>query len=290
MVIESESEFEDSESSDSDESNENDGADDKGCGSNDENGTQQLSQCIHVVLLNGRLINANTGRRTENELHMHEMLNVNAKATEPSGSNQEPIPQSSSSLSQQNSVQNNVAGANTNDANSTSTEKCDNNQPGPSSSKIGENNTNKSVNKATAGPSNSNSANNHNHRENENEQRLRISWEVPLLRHLSPRFSSTLQSNSYISDRGLCSFGIPRRIVQEDIVWIRAEVRPPDTLLERITVRNYRSVTDVTLRHLTFCAPNLQYLDVTGTSVTREGIDTFLASKPQCHVVSNLTN
>lgn len=92
---------------------------------------------------------------------------------------------------------------------------------------------------------------------------------------------------STISDRGLCSFGIPQRNVQEGYVWIRTEARPPDTMLERITVRNYRSVTDVTLRHLAICAPNLQYLDVTGTAVTEKGIEAFLQSKPDCRVISN---
>lgn len=88
-----------------------------------------------------------------------------------------------------------------------------------------------------------------------------------------------------ISDRGLCSFGMPRNNVQEGIVWIRAEQRPADTLLERITVRNYRAITDVTLRHLASCAPNLRYLDVTGTSVTASGISQFSAAKPNCEVI-----
>lgn len=88
-----------------------------------------------------------------------------------------------------------------------------------------------------------------------------------------------------ISDRGMCSFGMPRNNVQEGIVWIRAEIRPADTPLERITVRNYRAITDVTLRHLASCAPNLQYLDVTGTSVTAAGVSQFIAAKPQCQVV-----
>lgn len=95
--------------------------------------------------------------------------------------------------------------------------------------------------------------------------------------------------NNLISDRGLCSFGMPRHNVQEGIVWIRAELRSADTLIERITVRNYRSITDVTLRHLATCAPNLQYLDVTGTSVTRNGINQFQAAKPNCVLVSHFT-
>lgn len=116
-----------------------------------------------------------------------------------------------------------------------------------------------------------------------------ISWEV---RNLYPyrqvRYHNTLVNGSgnYITDRGMCSFGMPRRNVQEGIIWIRAELRPPDTLLERITVRNYSDVTDVTLRHLSLCAPNLRYLDVTGTSVTRRGITTFQKEKPECQVIS----
>lgn len=95
-------------------------------------------------------------------------------------------------------------------------------------------------------------------------------------------------ANRYITDRGLCSFGMPRRNVQQGIIWIRAELRAPDTLLERITVRNYLDVTDITLRHLALCAPNLRYLDVTGTSVTLKGIQTFLKEKPECQVISEL--
>lgn len=123
-----------------------------------------------------------------------------------------------------------------------------------------------------------------------------ISWEV---RNLYPiadtpyrtmRYQNTMLNGSgnYITDRGMCSFGMPRRNVQENIIWIRAELRPPDTLLERITVRNYLDVTDVTLRHLALCAPNLRYLDVTGTSVTLKGINTFLKEKPDCQIVSEL--
>lgn len=108
-----------------------------------------------------------------------------------------------------------------------------------------------------------------------------------LLRQMHSTCTPTNNVNSSISDRGLCSFGIPQRNVQEGVVWIRAEARPADTLLERITIRNYRSVTNVTLRHLADCAPNLQYLDVTGTSVTKEGVEIFLQSKPDCRVVSN---
>lgn len=121
-----------------------------------------------------------------------------------------------------------------------------------------------------------------------------ISWEVrnlyPIAEGRHMRYHNTMLNGSgnYITDRGMCSFGMPRRNVQEGIIWIRAELRPPDTLLERITVRNYLDVTDVTLRHLALCAPNLRYLDVTGTSVTLKGIKTFLFEKPDCQIISEL--
>lgn len=99
---------------------------------------------------------------------------------------------------------------------------------------------------------------------------------------------NAIYNGNYITDRGMCSFGMPRRNVQEGIIWICAERRAPDTLLERITVRNYLDVTDVTLRHLALCAPNLRYLDVTGTSVTLKGIHQFLKEKPECQIISEL--
>lgn len=125
----------------------------------------------------------------------------------------------------------------------------------------------------------------------------RISWEInprsnslSYLRQFNRQqlgYTSQLTHLQLISDRGLCSFGNPRNNVQEGIVWIRAEMRPADTLLERITVRYYRSITDVSLRHLASCAPNLRYLDVTGTSVTANGVAQFIAAKPQCEVIWN---
>lgn len=89
-----------------------------------------------------------------------------------------------------------------------------------------------------------------------------------------------------VTDRGLCGFGVVRNNVQEGIIWIRGEQRSADTLIERLVVRNYRSVSDVTLRHLANSAPNLRYLDVTGTSVTSHGIKRFKAARPNCKVVS----
>lgn len=92
-----------------------------------------------------------------------------------------------------------------------------------------------------------------------------------------------------ISDRGIRSFGTPRQNLNEGIIYIRAEARPPHTLIERLALRHYSSITDVTLRHLAECAPNLQYLDVTGTSVTETGVTEFMNAKPDCVVLSQFS-
>ncbi|XP_055384539.1 uncharacterized protein LOC129614148 [Condylostylus longicornis] len=93
-----------------------------------------------------------------------------------------------------------------------------------------------------------------------------------------------------ITDRGVCSYGIARVPVQNNIVVIRAEPRPQDTTLEKLTIRHYRNVSDVSLRHLVQCAPKLRYLDVTGCGVTLEGINAFKEVKPECKVISDFTS
>lgn len=131
--------------------------------------------------------------------------------------------------------------------------------------------------------------------------RFRISWEiVPCLGNRNLRGGNQLDQllsdgrvscislpPPLVSDRSLCSFGSPRNNVQEGVVWIGAFARSPDTLLERIVVRHYKLVTDVSLRHLAGCSPNLKLLDVTGTSVTQEGVEVFKAIKPDCTVLSD---
>lgn len=91
-----------------------------------------------------------------------------------------------------------------------------------------------------------------------------------------------------ISDRGICSFGFPRNPVQRGVVWIRAEARPPDTYVEKLVIRHYKAVTDVSLNHLSQCTPNLVYLDITGTSVTEVGVRSFKDEKPNCYIVSDV--
>lgn len=94
---------------------------------------------------------------------------------------------------------------------------------------------------------------------------------------------------SVISDRGICAFGQAANNAQDDVVWIRAPHAPDsrDTPLEKLVLRHYTHVTDVTLRHLEQCSPKLVHLDVTGTSITEAGIRAFKVIKPNCTVISN---
>lgn len=97
------------------------------------------------------------------------------------------------------------------------------------------------------------------------------------------------QRSHGISDRGLCAFGRgPQNNMELGMVWIRMGGGPEqvDNNFERITVRNYKLVTDSSLRHLVQCSPNLVYLDLSGTSVTLEGVQSFKLQKPTCHVVA----
>ena len=110
---------------------------------------------------------------------------------------------------------------------------------------------------------------------------------VPILQIATPVGRLIEPPVLLVSDRGICSFGLPRNNVQDGVVWIRAEARAPDTLIEKLVVRHYRLITDVSLRHLVGCSPRLKLLDVTGTSVTAEGVRIFKREKPNCTVLSN---
>ncbi|XP_053658013.1 uncharacterized protein LOC128707091 [Anopheles marshallii] len=90
---------------------------------------------------------------------------------------------------------------------------------------------------------------------------------------------------SLISDRGICAYGVSRNelagALMDDIL------RHNLTGLERLSIRNYKLVTDTSLDHLESAAPQLKLLDVTGTSVTAQGIRNFKLSRPRCVVMSD---
>ena len=98
----------------------------------------------------------------------------------------------------------------------------------------------------------------------------------------------TPSAMNLISDRGICSFGVSPNNVMPNWIWIRAEAKNPNTSIERLVVKNYRQVTDTSLQHLKTCAPKLVYLDVSGTSVTKEAVEQFRIERPECVVVADV--
>ncbi|XP_065087571.1 uncharacterized protein LOC135709230 isoform X1 [Ochlerotatus camptorhynchus] len=91
---------------------------------------------------------------------------------------------------------------------------------------------------------------------------------------------------SLVSDRGICAYGVSRHELG-GAAFIREYFRPNMTSLERLLVRNYKLVTDTSLDHLESAAPNLKLLDVTGTSVTAEGVRNFKLARPSCTILSD---
>ncbi|KFB38117.1 AGAP004683-PA-like protein [Anopheles sinensis] len=87
---------------------------------------------------------------------------------------------------------------------------------------------------------------------------------------------------SLVSDRGICAYGVSRyelRVMNGGLQNF--------TKLERLSVRNYKLVTDTSLDHLESAAPHLKMLDVTGTSVTADGVRSFRLSRSNCVIFSD---
>lgn len=51
--------------------------------------------------------------------------------------------------------------------------------------------------------------------------------------------------------------------------------------------RNYAGVTNQTLINFVVNGPRLEYLDVTGTSVTKEGLQFFKTNRPNVTIISS---
>lgn len=97
-----------------------------------------------------------------------------------------------------------------------------------------------------------------------------------------------------VTDRTVCSLGnyvCERRIVDNTrggIFRIEEESRICNNPNLRIlVVRNYRQITDRSLHHLAVSKSSLEYVDVTGTSVTREGVQMFKTQKPDVEIISS---
>ncbi|XP_032685346.1 uncharacterized protein LOC116850786 isoform X2 [Odontomachus brunneus] len=97
-----------------------------------------------------------------------------------------------------------------------------------------------------------------------------------------------------ISDRAICALGsdtCDRRVINNyphGMVILEEDRRIfNNPNLKTLVVRNYPRVTNSSLIHLAINAPSLEYLDVTGTSVTKAGIYCFKARKANVQVVSS---
>ncbi|XP_077272092.1 uncharacterized protein LOC143902788 [Temnothorax americanus] len=99
-----------------------------------------------------------------------------------------------------------------------------------------------------------------------------------------------------ISDRAICALGsdtCDREVVNsflapQGMIILREDRRISNNPnLKTLVVRNYPRVTNSSLIHLALNASRLEYLDVTGTSVTRDGIESFKSQKNNVKVVSS---
>lgn len=99
-----------------------------------------------------------------------------------------------------------------------------------------------------------------------------------------------------ISDRAICALGsdtCDREVVNsflapQGMIILREDRRISNNPnLKTLVVRNYPRVTNSSLTHLISNASRLEYLDVTGTSVTRDGVEEFKSQKNNVKVVSS---
>nr|XP_018906549.1 PREDICTED: uncharacterized protein LOC109036656 [Bemisia tabaci] len=99
-----------------------------------------------------------------------------------------------------------------------------------------------------------------------------------------------------ISDRTVTAFGSRERVLIDPLhPGFRASLLPimgfqygNDLYGNRIQVlvlRNYRSVTDLSLKHAAKCMPSLEYLDITGCGCTPMGIKQFKSDRPNVTLV-----
>ncbi|XP_014213796.1 uncharacterized protein LOC106643254 [Copidosoma floridanum] len=98
-----------------------------------------------------------------------------------------------------------------------------------------------------------------------------------------------------VSDRSLCTLGLCSNENNEEIINLREEVQLvqgrartlTNPKLKKLVVRNYAGVTNQTLLHFTVNGRELKYLDVTGTSVTKEGLQNFKLQRPDVTIISS---
>ncbi|EZA58040.1 F-box/LRR-repeat protein [Ooceraea biroi] len=97
-----------------------------------------------------------------------------------------------------------------------------------------------------------------------------------------------------VSDRAICALGsdtCDRKVINsspQGMIIVQEDRRISNKPnLKTLVVRNYPRVTNSSLIHLALNASRLEYLDVTGTSVTREGVVAFKSQKANVKIVSS---
>ncbi|XP_017885998.1 uncharacterized protein LOC108628521 isoform X2 [Ceratina calcarata] len=97
-----------------------------------------------------------------------------------------------------------------------------------------------------------------------------------------------------ITDRAICALGsdtCDRRIINnsaEGVIVVEDDKRIfNNPHLKTLVVRNYPHVTNSSLVHLALNASSLEHLDVSGTSVTKQGVDTFKSQRPNVKIVTS---
>ncbi|XP_076622866.1 uncharacterized protein LOC143342644 [Colletes latitarsis] len=108
------------------------------------------------------------------------------------------------------------------------------------------------------------------------------------------RWETSSLGRHKITDRTICALGsetCDRRIINTSLegpIIVEEDRRVFNTPhLKTLVVRNYPHVTNSSLEHLALNASSLEYLDVTGTSVTRQGVETFKSQKANVKIVSS---
>ncbi|XP_066582673.1 uncharacterized protein [Prorops nasuta] len=98
---------------------------------------------------------------------------------------------------------------------------------------------------------------------------------------------------NFITDRAIyviANDSCDRRVINsvQGILLLEEDKRVVSTLrLKTLVVRNYPRITNKSLFHLAKNASSLEYLDVTATSVTRNGIQEFKSQRPDVTLVTS---
>lgn len=113
-----------------------------------------------------------------------------------------------------------------------------------------------------------------------------------VLQHLN--LSSHVDASGLVTDFAMRRFG---RADGEDVNIIhigpegpmvngvQTRSRPDRSSLRFLSVTGYRNITDRSLVHLATAAPNLTFIDFSGTNVTESGAENFRSLRPDCDVV-----